>query len=152
MAELLLEFLKSKIAYLVKERKKDSTPEVRFLLPGLAFPTVPKGEGTKAKVGSCACVWGGTDFPANTPVWSSREAPFIGDRLGRSRVPCREQLCWGLQGLREAQHWFGKKQGKGRAIIPDCCWDTKGRKGWFCFALLTSHGQETLLALEVDHC
>lgn len=80
----------------------------------------------KVNVDPCACVWGGTDFPANIPVWSSRKVPFIGDRLGKTGVPRLERLCRGLQGQGEAQHWSWEKQGEGRAIIHDCCCTQKG--------------------------
>lgn len=52
-------------------------------------------------------MWGGTDFPASTRVWSSREAPFIGVKNWR-KAP---------QGPGEAPCSSGEK----RAIVPSCC-------------------------------
>lgn len=96
----------------------------------------------KGNVDPCTCA--GVEL-------SSREAPFTGGRLGKTIVPCREQLCRGLQGQGAAQHWFWERQGEGRAVLPDCCW-TQREEGVVLLALLTSCGQKTLLALKAGRC
>lgn len=86
----------------------------------------------KVNVDPCACVWGGIAFPANTPVWSSREVPFVGDRLGKNRSASPRAALPGPAGTgRSSALVLGETRG-GKGYYPRLLLRTEGRRGWFC--------------------